>query len=519
MKILVYSNHSAATVRAVFGAPQYSYHFVLKGFLPALELLGEVVHVLDPETEVDAIYDACLDEKQDCVFLCFVPPHLVPVTLRCPTIPIFAWEFTTIPQRMWNDDPRSDWRTVFRHCGRAIALSRHTARLVKEAMGADYPVFAIPTASYDHFAPLFHLKARARSPREVKFRGTMFDSDLEAQLHEFPLWPPVPAVSPPPPPPPSPPAPPPVLDLPPPRRGARLRLSLTLAHGLAWYRDVVRDLLPGRLKIAISAAGGAGHRFHKSALRPARPIPVIADPPLAKPAAAPEPEPEPEDAVQLSDIVFVTVISPMDGRKNWHDLLTAFLWAFRNEKRATLVLKMPYGARAALHASFYDVLARFAPFDCRVMLIYGYLDDTEYAALVSAADIYFNASSGEGLCIPLVEFLSAGVPAIAPDYTGMADYITPQMAFVLRASLEHNVWPFDPLEMFGTMRYRLDWSSLEEAFREAFEVALLKGGAYARMAQAAHEAMREYCPVERVKTLLAIALDTPATLPAREAAE
>ena len=42
----------------------------------------------------------------------------------------------------------------------------------------------------------------------------------------------------------------------------------------------------------------------------------------------------------------------------------------------------------------------------------------------------------------------------------MADYIDPNIAFVLQASLEHNVWPFDPRDLFTTMRYRLDWESI-----------------------------------------------------------
>ena len=93
----------------------------------------------------------------------------------------------------------------------------------------------------------------------------------------------------------------------------------------------------------------------------------------------------------------------------------------------------------------------------------------------------------------------------------MADYVTPRLAFVLRGSLEQNVWPFDPRDIFTTMRYRMDWSSLEAGFRESF-AASLDGAPYAAMVQAAHEAMAEYCSIARVHALLADALG--AKLPA-----
>jgi len=502
LKILVHSIYDATSVREALGKPQYSYHFLVAGFLPALERLGTVERVQNFE-DVDRIYDACLARRQDCVFLCFAPPHMVPINLRCPTIPVFAWEFSTLPCEMWSADPRSDWRVVFRHCKRVITLSQHTVALVKEAMGPDFPVFAIPTASYDAFAPLFQLKAGARKPREIRFRGTLFDTHAEDRYRTAAVWPP--AL-------PAPPAPLPGLQ--PARLGARARLSLSLSYGLAWYREVLRDLMPRLLKTAISVTGGQGYRLYRHLL----PLPVIAPP--AEPAAGGLPlPPEQDGAVELSDIVYVSVLAPQDGRKNWHDLVTGFLWAFRDEKRATLVLKMPRSAYSIMHEDFVDVMGRFAPLACRVVLIYGFLEDAEYAALVAGADFYVNASSCEGLCIPLMEFLAAGVPAIAPDHTGLADYVTPRLAFVLGGSLEHNVWPFDPREMFGTMRYRLDWNSLECAFRESLDIAVTRGGAYARMAQSAHEAMREYCSMERVQNLLEEALNTKAVHRVREVAE
>ena len=46
--------------------------------------------------------------------------------------------------------------------------------------------------------------------------------------------------------------------------------------------------------------------------------------------------------------------------------------------------------------------------------------------------------------MPLMEFMSAGRPVIAPRHTAMADYIDESSAFIVASSPEHNVWPDDP---------------------------------------------------------------------------
>jgi glycosyltransferase involved in cell wall biosynthesis len=512
MKIIVHSTFDAVSIQSGLGRSEYSYYFVLAGFLPALERLGTVLRVDAPE-DADEIYDHCLAAGEACVFLCFAPPHLVPVSLRCPTIPVIAWEFTTLPTEAYGDDPRSDWRVVFRHCGRVIALSGHTAKLVQAAMGDDFTVFAIPTATYDRFAPL--ATALDLGPRQVTIRGFVFDSASETRFQEQPLWPPASIqgiVIPVPPAGVLVPEPEPVALAPEPepeplapaRRGARAKFSLTAHYAVAWYRDVLRDMLPGPLIVLVSWIGRTMHRSYRLAVPEPAPIPE----PIPEPAAAAAPQQPvwPEISVTLQDVVYVSVLSPIDGRKNWHDLLGAFVWEFRDNPRATLVLKMPLvgGVEQYPHMNF--TLARFAPFQCRVIFLIGFLDDAQYAALLGAATYYVNTSFCEGLCLPLMEFLSAGKPAVAPNHTAMADYITPNLAFMLRGSLEHNVWPHDPRDLFSTMRYRLNWETITAAYAASFQIATANDGAYAAMSAAASQRMQKFCGIEPVTAQLALAL-------------
>ena len=52
------------------------------------------------------------------------------------------------------------------------------------------------------------------------------------------------------------------------------------------------------------------------------------------------PDVDQHQQVVVDGVVYVSVFNPLDGRKNWHHLITAFCWAFRDTSDATLVLKM-----------------------------------------------------------------------------------------------------------------------------------------------------------------------------------
>ena len=108
MRIIVYSETTAATVGGNLGLPEYSYFFILDKYLPCLTQLGEVCHVQDPATEVDPLFDQALESGDSAVFLSFTPPHRTAKGLRCPTACVLAWEFDNIPSDDW--DPEEPWQ-------------------------------------------------------------------------------------------------------------------------------------------------------------------------------------------------------------------------------------------------------------------------------------------------------------------------------------------------------------------------------------------------------------------------
>jgi glycosyltransferase involved in cell wall biosynthesis len=519
MKFILHSEIDAAYIRDNLGKPEYSYYFVLKAFLPAFERLGTVELVRNPAEDVDRIYEACVASGEDCVFVSFSPPHLVALGLKCPTILVIAWEFSSLPDGSWApDDPRQDWRYVFGKLRCVVSLSTHTAHVVKVAMGEDFPIFAIPAPIYDRIPDLTG-PTRGGEPlaTTLRVRGAVFDSrDYELSPDKvltptfpFPLVRPTAseeaaarereeaearkleqelaaacraeeealadAVT---------------------RPGLRFRLAVTKRHLLEWYREVVRDLLPAALARLVGRIGGWGEIFYRR---------LIGEHSLPPPP--PPPPLPPELEVSLRGVIYTAVLNPTDGRKNWHDILTAFCWAFRDVEDATLVLKMIKSDPTSYRRDLFFIMCRLAPFKCRVVTVDGFLDNAEYNRLIGLTNYYVNASSAEGLCMPLMEFMSAGKPAIAPRHTAFADYVDDSAVFIVKATPELTVWPVDPAHRYSTMCQRIHWETLVAAFEQSYRLATEAAPQYSKMGSNAADAMRRYCSDEAVTARVRVALD------------
>ncbi len=207
--------------------------------------------------------------------------------------------------------------------------------------------------------------------------------------------------------------------------------------------------------------------------------------------------------IDVKGVVYTTVLNPADGRKNWIDLITAFCWAFKETEDATLIVKMTHHDLEHYRIVLMTLLSRLAPFRCRVIVLHGFLQDEHYQALIQASSYYVNASSCEGLCLPLMEFLSSGKPALAPDHTAMADYLSEEVAFILKYCLEPTCWPHDPTGMLLTHKHRLNWQSLMEAFRNSYQLASTQPAQYQAMSRSAYQQLQQFASVAQVSAPLA----------------
>lgn len=462
MKILVYSAMNADTVAHNFGEPEYSYYFVLREFMPLLQQLGEVQVVDDPVNEVDPLYWAATERGQTCLFLSFSPPHRTCLDLDCPTIPVFAWEFSHMPdESWWEDRPEQDWRWALEQCAGAIVHSRQSADSVRALMGDSFPVIDIPAPLWDRIAPAReHLRQSGdASPGPIQItHGTVFDSHDP----QFKRWLPTEeeVVS--------------TIDelrqvgqfdenkgF---RRSPRSPRRITVEYLVAWYQQVLASRLPARI----------------------RPL-------LDRWAARTDPWQLGRRKLQLGGVVFTSLFNPRDGRKNWVDMLTAFCTEFRDDPEATLVFKLGHSRHEEALRGILLLIPRLPAFRCRVVLLMGFLDDDAYRQLLQQSHFAVNASYGEGQCLPLMEYLSCGKPAVAPCHSALADYIDEDVAFVINSWADVTIWPHDPRNAYRTLRQQIDWTSLRRAYRAAFDCYRQQPQIYHQMAATAEQRMQRHC--------------------------
>jgi len=520
MKFLIYSEVSASRIASSLGLSEYSYYFVLKEFLPVLESLGEVIVVDNPRSQVDKLYRQAKAAGEACFFLSFTPVHKTEFKLRCPTIPVFAWEFDSIPCEYWLGDQQQDWRLGLARSGRAITHSNLTLKTVHEAMGQYYPVASIPAPVWDKYASFRQrqMLPRSSSARQIKVSsGVVIDThdasyalympDPQAvalavaiargagvviDTHNAPQAPYMPdqqaaalavavreqeasAQS---------------VELPTTRQETLGRI--TYRYLLEWYRLVGRDQLQGFWRTA-----------KQWLLR--KPVSVVVE--KVEEPLSPIWQLK-EQSLELDGVVFTALFNPYDGRKNWADMLTAFCAAFRDTSNATLVFKLGSKEYLSVMNIMLITLARLPKFRCRIVLLQGFLEGESFEALIEATSFAVNASYGEGQCLPLMEFLSCGRPAVAPRHSAMADYIDEDVAFVVDSWLDATCWPHDPRQAFRTRRHQIDWESLVEAYKAAYKCATETPDRYAQMSRNAIELMQSHCSQqvakERIKDFLNI---------------
>jgi hypothetical protein len=95
-----------------------------------------------------------------------------------------------------------------------------------------------------------------------------------------------------------------------------------------------------------------------------------------------------------------------------------------------------------------------------------------------------------------MEFMSCGKPAIAPRNTAMEEYVDEEVAFVVDSSPELCCWPHDSRNVFRAHRYRIDWHSLNTAFRNSYRVIKHDPARYAQMSARAVLRLRNHCSKE-----------------------
>lgn len=149
---------------------------------------------------------------------------------------------------------------------------------------------------------------------------------------------------------------------------------------------------------------------------------------------------------------FLYILNPHDIRKNFGNLVTAFVKFREEHPDAILLLKMTaQGDLGKLQATAFRREFPSFPetvFD-NVYFIPQKLSDSKLQMLMNSCQNYVSPSRAEGQNLPLCEAMISGRVCITPDHTSMSDYVTNDSAIIL----ESNTWMIDE----STHKYKDFW--------------------------------------------------------------
>jgi glycosyltransferase involved in cell wall biosynthesis len=445
----VFTEGDAATK---VGEDAYSYFYVYRAFADLLQRWGATSVITYAESRLDYAIWHARQAGQEPVHLSFLPLHYLYLTSTAANVAYPFWEFPDIPREDHACNPHNNWARIANQLDLILTASVCTRDAFVKA-GVTTPVHVVPVPVHGKY---FRVPARQPGQRVI----------LDCPCVVFPQAEPGPPVQ---------------VDAWGPPGGAVPSLP---KRTLAAYRLHVRPRLPALVNRSVSLLRSTMRRRSKAELPAAPQLPFEVSP-----------------RVELSGIVYCSILNFLCPRKNWQDLLTAYLQALADCADATLVLKLvvnPTKAEMVLLHLYHHYRALRLQHRCKLVVVTEYLSEEQMMELARASTYYINTSRAEGACLPLQDFLAAGRPAVAPRHSAMVDYFDGGIGFEVASNPEPALWRLDPELQFDTMAHRLDWQSLHDQIRRSYDVAKNEHGHYQHLAARSRERLLQFASAEQV---------------------
>jgi glycosyltransferase involved in cell wall biosynthesis len=177
--------------------------------------------------------------------------------------------------------------------------------------------------------------------------------------------------------------------------------------------------------------------FCQRAVQALTPKPVIVVPHVISVPASPSAGWRQKLHIEADEFVFLYAfdVSGLVGRKNPQCLVNAFEAAFPLRERVRLVLKVSNADQDKEFSKYLDLLVARNP---RCVVLRQLMAAGELAGLMRSTDCYVSSHRSEGFGLTVAEAMVLGMPVIATDYGGTADFVTEEVGFPLRYSLVEN---------------------------------------------------------------------------------
>lgn len=470
--LLVTAYHSGAPRGKNLGTAGYSYDFVVRLFEPLLRQCGTVALTAGRAGTIERAAREAAAAGRTAVHLGFLPFQDVRLAEGVPNVVVPAWEFPDVPDHAFDGNPQNDWVATANRCAGVIVGGPFTADALRRG-GVWTPIHVVPVptpADYYHL-PLW--KPHSRTALDCSYYSFQNAAAGPSLLEPLPVAPQ--------------------------RSGVAVLRRLLLQAAKGGYRQIVRRLAPAWLDASITAAVRTAwsQRRDARALRQHRP----------------------ERGLSLGGVVYTSIFNPLDGRKNWEDLMTGFLLGLRDRADATLVLKLIVNCPRATQAVLNHYHRLGISHRCRLVVIPDFLSDRQMVELVSASTYYLTTTRAEGNCLPLMDYLAAARPAVAPAHTAIGDYFDRRSGFVIESHPEPAAWPQDRRLRCTTTWHRIVWTSLVEQLQASYQLATERRPEYVARAQQARRIQSAWSHPDAVLPRLRAALDAVAAGPAAESAD
>ena len=420
---------------ANLGQAGYSYAFVARQFARMLEA------DFDLRPVADCVSSGSSSPGTIAGHLSFRPPQDVELLPGVKNVIVPAWEFPEIPRAPWMADPRDDWARTANACDLILQLCEFTRDAFVRG-GVTTPMAVVPVpVSPDYFGvadwqadqvvtlktPAIVLSGKAISPPAATASSGSGSPN-------------------------------------------RIGVGWGIASARSVYQRCVRPWVPWWIE-----------RGLKAGLREARRQRRLSQGARALRA----------DSVTLSGVVFTSLFNPLDRRKNWEDLISAWILTLGQKSNATLVLKLVGNDPSGLDEVLFWLQSLDLGPGGRVVVLTGFLSEEQMIDLARATTWYVTPTRAEGACLPLMQWLAAGRPAVATCHTAIQDYFSPAQGLVVESHPEPCPWPHDPSQVLRTHWQRIVWSSLAQQLERAYRMVVEDPVRYRDMSHEARRVSRE----------------------------
>jgi hypothetical protein len=446
------------------GREAYSYRFVQRAFATLVERWGKVVEINRAESRLDYALMKLRHQHLRPVHLSFLPLHLTYLTHQAANVVFPFWEFPDIPNQSFNHNLRNNWAHVAEHVDLLLTACNSTREAFVSA-GVQTPIRVVPVPIPAQYFQVPDWRPDQKvvldCPTYVLPGTTPTSSPTQSSAWE-------------------------------PARFDGLGWKARAKQAYKWY---VKPRVPGVLDRCM-ALGVRALAASRAAQKAKEAVPIPAQPKL-----------------ELSGVVYTTILNPFDLRKNWQDLLTALLLGLGERPDVTLVFKLvvcPELTPQAINGMLDFYRQTGLDHRCKLAFLPDYLSEEQMARLAEASTYYVNSARAEGACLPLQNFLAARRPGISPLHTAMLDYFDEELGFRVDSHPEPASWPHDLQGRISTRWHRLVWQSLHDQLRASYDTVRQNVSHYRTVAARGRERMQDYASSERVWPRLAAALDLAA---------